>query len=98
MSKTRSPTWPRVGGRAAWCASTPWLDGCASTPRRENRIPQGIDRRRRWCHAVGMTETEGYVDQSMVGLEEPQPMNKVLREPTPVFRAPQGPVVLSRLA
>jgi hypothetical protein len=45
-----------------------------------------------------MAETEGYVDQSVVGLEEPQPMYKLLRETTPVFRAPQGPVVLSRLA
>jgi cytochrome P450 len=46
-----------------------------------------------------MTETEGYVDQSVVGLEEPQPMYKMLRETTPVFRpGPQGPVVLSRLA
>ncbi len=45
-----------------------------------------------------MTETEGYVDQSVMGLEEPQPMYKMLRETTPVFRAPQGPVVLSRLA
>src|SRR6202045_1030579 len=89
MSKTRSPTWPRAGVRAAWCAST---------RRRENRIPQGIDRRRRWCHAVRMTETEGYVDQSVMGLEDPQPMYKMLRETAPVFRAPQGPVVLSRLA
>jgi cytochrome P450 len=45
-----------------------------------------------------MTETEGFVDQSVVGLEEPQPMYKMLRETTPVFRAPQGLVVLSRLA
>ncbi len=45
-----------------------------------------------------MTETEGYVDQSVVGLEEPQPMYKLLRETAPVFRAPQGSVVLSRLA
>ena len=45
-----------------------------------------------------MTETEGYVDQSVTGLEEPQPMYKMLRESAPVFRAPQGPVVLSRLA
>jgi cytochrome P450 len=45
-----------------------------------------------------MTETEGYVDQSVVGLEEPQPMYKALRESAPVFRAPQGSVVLTRLA
>jgi cytochrome P450 len=45
-----------------------------------------------------MTETECYVDQSVTGLEEPQPMYKTLRESTPVFRAPQGSVVLSRLA
>ena len=46
-----------------------------------------------------MTQTDGYVDQSAVGLEEPQPMYKMLRETTPVFRPrPQGPVVLSRLA
>jgi cytochrome P450 len=46
-----------------------------------------------------MTQTEVYIDQSAVGLEEPQPMYKMLRETTPVFRSgPQGPVVLSRLA
>jgi cytochrome P450 len=46
-----------------------------------------------------MTETEGYVDQTVAGLAEPQPMYKALRESTPVFRpGPQGPVVLSRLA
>ncbi|HXR42571.1 MAG TPA: hypothetical protein VN738_09185, partial [Acidothermaceae bacterium] len=46
-----------------------------------------------------MTETEGYVDQSAMGLEEPQPMYKMLRESSPVFRpGPEGPVVLSRLA
>ncbi|MBV8966725.1 MAG: cytochrome P450, partial [Mycobacteriaceae bacterium] len=44
-----------------------------------------------------MTETEGYVDQSVMGLEEPQPMYKALRESAPVFRSPQA-VVLSRLA
>jgi cytochrome P450 len=44
-----------------------------------------------------MTETEGYVDQSVMGLEAPQPMYKALRESTPVFRSPQS-VVLSRLA
>jgi cytochrome P450 len=43
-----------------------------------------------------MTETEGYVDQAVTGIAEPQPMYKVLRESTPVFRAPQA-VVLSRL-
>ena len=46
-----------------------------------------------------MTDTEGYVDQSVAGLAEPQPMYKMLRESAPVFRpGPQGPVVLSRLA
>jgi cytochrome P450 len=44
-----------------------------------------------------MTETEGYVDQSVMGLEAPQPMYKALRDSTPVFRSPQS-VVLSRLA
>jgi cytochrome P450 len=44
-----------------------------------------------------MTETEGYVDQAMAGLAEPQPMYKALRESTPVFRSPQS-VVLSRIA
>jgi cytochrome P450 len=44
-----------------------------------------------------MTETEGYVDQSLMGLEEPQPMYKALRESAPVFRSSQA-VVLSRLA
>ncbi len=44
-----------------------------------------------------MTDTEGYVDQAVAGLAEPQPMYKALRESTPVFRAPQA-VVLSRLA
>jgi cytochrome P450 len=44
-----------------------------------------------------MTETEGYVDQSVMGLEDPQPMYKALRESAPVFRSPQV-VVLSRLA
>jgi cytochrome P450 len=46
-----------------------------------------------------MTDTEGYVDQSVTGVAEPQPMYKMLRESTPVFRpGPQGPVVFSRLA
>jgi len=45
-----------------------------------------------------MTDAEGYVDQTVVGLAEPQPMYKMLRESAPVFRAPDGPVVLSRLA
>jgi cytochrome P450 len=46
-----------------------------------------------------MTDTEGYVDQSVAGLAEPQPMYKMLRESSPVFRpGPEGPVVLSRLA
>src|SRR5262249_46810842 len=44
-----------------------------------------------------MTETEGYVDQSVMGLEAPQPMYKALRESTPVFRSPLA-VGLSRLA
>lgn len=44
-----------------------------------------------------MTDTEGYVDQAVTGIAEPQPMYKALRESTPVFRAPQA-VVLSRLA
>jgi cytochrome P450 len=44
-----------------------------------------------------MTDTEGFVDQAMTGLADPQPMYKALRESTPVFRAPQV-VVLSRLA
>jgi cytochrome P450 len=45
-----------------------------------------------------MTEAEGYVDQSVMGLAEPQPMYKALRESTPVFRSPQSVVVLSRLS
>src|ERR1700731_1582582 len=44
-----------------------------------------------------MTDTEGFVDKSGMGLAEPQPMYKALRETTPVFRSPQA-VVLSRLA
>src|SRR6201981_3598003 len=44
-----------------------------------------------------MTETEGFVDQTRMGLAEPQPMYKALRESSPVFRSPQA-VVLSRLA
>jgi len=44
-----------------------------------------------------MTDTEGYVDQAMAGVAEPQPMYKALRETNPVFRSPQS-VVLSRLA
>jgi cytochrome P450 len=44
-----------------------------------------------------MTETDGYVNQAAIGLDEPQPMYKALRESTPVFRSPQG-IVLSRLA
>lgn len=44
-----------------------------------------------------MTEAQGYVDQAMAGIAEPQPMYKALRESNPVFRAPQM-VVLSRLA
>ena len=44
-----------------------------------------------------MTDTEGYVDQAVAGVAEPQPMYKALRESNPVFRSPQA-VVLSRLA
>jgi cytochrome P450 len=44
-----------------------------------------------------MTETEGYVDQAVTGIAEPQPMYKALRESNPVFRTPQA-IVLSRLA
>ncbi|MCV7401245.1 cytochrome P450 [Mycobacterium fragae] len=40
---------------------------------------------------------EGYVDQAVAGLEEPQPMYKALRESSPVFRSPSS-VVLSSLA
>src|ERR1700751_3242553 len=51
------------------------------------------------CQAGAMTDTEGYVDQSVAGLAEPQPMYKMFRESSPVFRpGPEGPVVLSRLA
>ncbi len=46
-----------------------------------------------------MADSEGYVDQSVAGLAEPQPMYKMLRESSPVFRpGPDGPVVLSRLS
>jgi cytochrome P450 len=44
-----------------------------------------------------MADTDGFVDQTVTGLAEPQPMYKALRESTPVFRTPQV-VVLSRLA
>lgn len=44
-----------------------------------------------------MTEAESFVDQTVMGLAEPQPMYKALRETAPVFRSPQA-VVLSRLA
>lgn len=44
-----------------------------------------------------MTEAESFVDQTMMGLAEPQPMYKALRESSPVFRSDQA-VVLSRLA
>lgn len=43
-----------------------------------------------------MTTDDAYVDQSIVGLADPQPMYKALRESTPVLRSPQA-VVLSRL-
>ncbi|SON62096.1 Putative cytochrome P450 143 [Mycobacterium simulans] len=42
------------------------------------------------------SQAEAFVDQAMVGLAEPQPMYKALRESNPVFRSPQA-VVLSRL-
>jgi cytochrome P450 len=44
-----------------------------------------------------MTEAESFVDQTRMGLADPQPMYKALRETSPVFRSPQA-VVLSRLA
>ncbi len=44
-----------------------------------------------------MTDTEGYVDQAVAGLADPQPMYKALRESAPVFRSPQA-VVFSRLS
>src|ERR1700727_3403106 len=44
-----------------------------------------------------MTETDGFVNHTVAGLAEPQPMYKALRESTPVFRG-RGVVVLSRLA
>lgn len=44
-----------------------------------------------------MTEAESFVDQTVTGLAEPQPMYKALRDTSPVFRSPQA-VVLSRLA
>jgi cytochrome P450 len=44
-----------------------------------------------------MTEAESFVDQAVMGLAEPQPMYKALRESAPVFRSPQA-VVLSRLS
>ena len=43
-----------------------------------------------------MTEADAFVDQAVMGLAEPQPMYKALRESTPVFRSPEA-VVLSRL-
>jgi cytochrome P450 len=43
-----------------------------------------------------MTEADAFVDQALMGLAEPQPMYKALRESSPVFRSPQA-VVLSRL-
>ncbi|MCA4730056.1 cytochrome P450 [Mycobacterium avium] len=44
-----------------------------------------------------MTEAGGFVDQTVTGVAEPQPMYRALRESNPVFRSPQA-VVLSRLA
>jgi cytochrome P450 len=43
-----------------------------------------------------MTEADAFIDQALMGVAEPQPMYKALRESTPVFRSPQT-VVLSRL-
>ncbi len=43
-----------------------------------------------------MTEADAFVDQALMGVAEPQPMYKALRESTPVFRSPEA-VVLSRL-
>src|ERR1700753_4316271 len=50
-----------------------------------------------WCQSDRMTEADGFVNHTVAGLAEPQPMYKALRESTPVFRAPDV-VVLSRLA
>lgn len=44
-----------------------------------------------------MTEAGGFVDQTVTGVADPQPMYRALRESNPVFRSPQA-VVLSRLA
>lgn len=44
-----------------------------------------------------MTEAGGFVDQTVTGVAEPQPMYKALRGSNPVFRSTQA-VVLSRLA
>lgn len=49
------------------------------------------------CNSGCMTEAEEFVDQASMGLADPQPMYKALRESAPVFRSPQA-VVLSRLA
>jgi cytochrome P450 len=43
-----------------------------------------------------MTEADAFVDQALMGVAEPQPMYKALRESSPVFRSPEA-VVLSRL-
>jgi cytochrome P450 len=43
-----------------------------------------------------MTEADAFVDQALMGIAEPQPMYKALRESSPVFRSPQA-VILSRL-
>ena len=43
-----------------------------------------------------MTEADAFVDQALMGVAEPQPMYKALRESAPVFRSPEA-VVLSRL-
>ena len=60
---------------------------------------RGRPRDQTLVHAVRMADTEGYVDWAVTGLVEPQPMYKMLRESSPVFRpGPDGPVVLSRLA
>src|SRR6185437_8149934 len=61
------------------------------------KASRGIAQCQLRCHASCMTEADAFVDQAAMGLAEPQPMYKALRESTPVFRAPQA-VVLSRLA
>ncbi len=43
-----------------------------------------------------MTEADAFVNQALMGVAEPQPMYKALRESNPVFRSPEA-MVLSRL-